>query len=157
MALLVCVAGSGCAAVAVGAAAGIAGVAYARGDLERTYALPMDIVWEATLAALTDLELEIVEREKDQLTAKIKAYTSTDKRIKIKLKSSGNVTDLHLRVNVFGDGELSHSILARIEAYLPDEPFDHPVLLVPDLEPILVPDDLTGQQPAPPTPYKPAR
>jgi len=128
---------SGCVAVAAGAAAGVAGVAYARGDLERSYPYPMDVVWEASLSALAEVEMEITSADKDQLTAEIKARSATGKRITIKLKSDGQVTDLDLRVNVFGDADLSETILVRIEAYLPGLPPKQPLLVVPDSRPAL--------------------
>lgn len=131
-ALLVSTVGTGCAAVAVGAAAGVAGVFYVTGDVERTYPYPMDIVWEASLSALADLEMDIAKNVKDQLTAEIRAYTATGKRIRLELESDGNVTELELRVNVFGDADLSELILARIESYLPGPPSNEPVLVVPD-------------------------
>ena len=66
--ILLCVAvtTTGCVAAA-GGAAGAAGLAYATGKIDRTYPYPLDVVWEASDSALTELELTPGQKAKDQL------------------------------------------------------------------------------------------
>jgi hypothetical protein len=105
---------SGCALFAVGAAAG-AGYAYAKGELKTTEPAPMDRTWDATVAAVKELQFPIVEQSKDALEARLVAKKAQDKDIRIKLnKVADNSTELHVRVGAFGDEAVSHEILDRI-------------------------------------------
>ena len=121
-ALFVSVTCSGCVALVLGGAAGAAGVAYARGDVDRVYPHSMDTVWEATMAALGDLQLRLADYHKDQLTGEITAYTAAGDKVKIKLDSRNmTMTKLDIRVNTFGDQSMSLAILSKIDQYLPAE------------------------------------
>ncbi|MFW6125119.1 MAG: DUF3568 family protein [Pirellulales bacterium] len=114
---------SGCVAAAVaGGAAGAAGVAYVRGDVERTYPYPIDTVAQATHLALAELELPVTHAAKDQLKGHIEARTATGDRIQVRLQGQGAVTELRLRVNTFGDKTMSSAVIAKIDQYLPAVP-----------------------------------
>ena len=102
---------SGCALFAVGAA----GYAYAKGELKSTEPAPLDRTWDATVAAVKELQFPIVEQSKDALKARMVATNAEDKDIRIKLKKvADNSTELHVRVGAFGDEAVSHEILDRI-------------------------------------------
>ncbi len=102
---------SGCALFAVGAA----GYAYAKGELKSTEPTPLDRTWDATVAAVKELQFPIVEQSKDALKARMVATNAEDKDIRIKLKKvADNSTELHVRVGAFGDEAVSHEILDRI-------------------------------------------
>ncbi|MHC4705317.1 MAG: DUF3568 family protein, partial [Planctomycetota bacterium] len=88
--------GAGClsqgcmlAAVGVGAAGTIA---YVRGDLQTTESEPIDVVYDACLKALEQLELPVTSKSKDALVAQITSFDAQDKKIKIKLKAETDET-----------------------------------------------------------------
>ncbi|HUG89381.1 MAG TPA: DUF3568 family protein [Planctomycetaceae bacterium] len=120
----VCATAGGCLAVALGG--GAVGAAYVLGDIDRTYAYPLDVVWSATHAALAELQLPPGFDSKDQLKAHFDRRTATGDRIRITLSSRGPVTKLSLRVNTFGDKSMSHVIVSRIESHLPGGTYDGP-------------------------------
>ena len=77
----------GCMLAVVGA--GAAGtVAYVKGDLEAVEGKKLDVVYEATLKAMEQLELNVSSAPKDAMSATITSRDAQDKRIKIKLVAS---------------------------------------------------------------------
>lgn len=117
---ILAVGAGGCLAVAVGA--GAAGtVAYLAGDLEAEEPYSIDVVYSAARAALTDLDLHIVEGEttKDALSAALMARDARDKHIEVKLASTTvGTTEISIRVGVFGDETKSRLILREIRRNL---------------------------------------
>jgi hypothetical protein len=106
---------SGCIAVAAGAGAGV--VAYVRGDLDTTVAKDYNRVVDATRGAIKELEFAKVSDNKDAFKAVIIARTAVDKKVEISLTNSGkNLTNIKIRVGVFGDEQLSLAILEKIKA-----------------------------------------
>lgn len=113
--------GAGCAVVAVGAAAGAgaAGYAYVSGVLISTESAPLDRTWDATLAAMKDLQFPITSQRKDALQASLVARNAFDKKISIKLKKvSEQSTEVRIRVGTFGDETASRAILEKIKKRL---------------------------------------
>ena len=106
--------GQGCMIVAAGV--GAAGtIAYVRGDLQASESEPIDVVYEAALKAVQDLELPVTSRAKDALVAEIITYDAQDKKIRIKLKASTDqTTQLSVRVGVFGSETKSRLIYEKI-------------------------------------------
>lgn len=117
--------GTGClsqgcmiAAVGIGAAGTIA---YVRGDLEAVEPAPIDVVYDASLKALEELELHVTSKSKDALVAQILTYDAQDKRIRIRLKAAtDNTTKLSIRVGTFGSETKSRLIYHKIRDYLPE-------------------------------------
>jgi hypothetical protein len=112
--------GSGCALFLVGgaAAAGAGTVAYVNGELEETEGVAYDTAYDATLAAMNDMQYAVVDKSKAGVEAKILARTSGDKKIQITLnKQSASVTEIHIRVGTFGDESLSRQILDKIKSH----------------------------------------
>ncbi len=110
---------AGCGAVIAGAAAGAGAIAYMRGELEATEEAPIGAVVTATHAAIDDLELKLISSEADAYSGKITAETARGTDIGISLKRvSDNVTEIHIRVGVFGDEDLSRLIHEKIKARL---------------------------------------
>ena len=108
---------SGCLAVAAGAGAGV--VAYVRGDLETTLANDYTPVVGATRNAVKDLEFVKVSDNKDAFRAVFVSRTALDKKVEISLTNAGkNLTNIKIRVGVFGDEQLSLAILEKIKAGL---------------------------------------
>jgi hypothetical protein len=117
---------SGCAAVAVGAAAagGAGGYAYYKGKITRTYVASFDDVWAATRTALAELGMPIVNEERSARGGTIDSKTASD-RVQITfdvqksaIPAEGTVTQVGVRVATFGDEEVSNRILNQIERHL---------------------------------------
>ena len=106
--------GQGCVAAAVGV--GAAGtIAYVRGDLEAVESHSLDNVYEATVKALDELELNVISKSKDALTATINARDAQDKKIKIMLKKTAEqTTKISVRIGTFGDETKSKLIYQKI-------------------------------------------
>ncbi|MBN2138628.1 MAG: DUF3568 family protein [Sedimentisphaerales bacterium] len=109
---------SGCVLAAVGA--GAAGtVAYVKGDLEVIEAKSIDAVHGATTKALTELELSIVQDNKDAMSAMVVARDSQDKKITVKLAAVSEAsTEISIRVGTFGDETKSTMIYNKIKENL---------------------------------------
>ena len=105
---------SGCMFAAVGAAA-VGTVVYATGDLEVAEAEKLDVLYDATLAAMKDLDLYVTKQTKDALSAVIVARDAQDKKITIKLNAAtSEVTELSIRVGTFGNEDKSRLIHKEI-------------------------------------------
>lgn len=108
---------SGCILAAAGAGAGA--VAYVRGELEANLDNDYNAVVEASRGALADLEFARVSENKDALKAVMISRTAMDKKVEVTVSSSGkSLTNIKIRVGIFGDEQLSISILDRIKARL---------------------------------------
>jgi len=112
---------SGCSAVLVGGGAGggVAGYSYIKGQLIQEYAAPLETTWNASLAAVKDLELTVSTSQKDRLGGRIIARRADDTRIAIELEPrSAEVTTVKIRVGTFGDPEVSARINDAIKVRL---------------------------------------
>ena len=112
----------GCVVAAVGL--GAAGtVAYVRGDLESMESESVDVLYDATLKALKELELLPTRKSKDALGAEIVTYDAQDKKITIRLKSqTEGATELSIRIGVFGSETKSRLIYQKIRENLQKQP-----------------------------------
>lgn len=107
---------AGCVVVAAGAA-GAGVVAYVRGELETTLEGRLDAVHKAAGRAISQLEFNQISDQKDALTAVVVARTAQDKKIEITLTRVGdNLTKVQIRVGIFGDEDVSRTILDKIKA-----------------------------------------
>lgn len=108
---------SGCIVAAVGA--GVGTVAYVKGDLETVESKSLDVVYEAALKAMEELELRVISKPKDSLSAEINARDAQDKKITIKLKAtSDETTELSIRIGIFGSESKSRLIYEKIKENL---------------------------------------
>ena len=111
----------GCMLLALGAGAGAGAgtVAYIKGELRTTYASSLDRTWNATLAALRDLDIRVVSNRKDETKGEIEARQSDDTKVKIAMEPSGpNTTLVKIRVGMFGDDAASRAINSKIASRL---------------------------------------
>lgn len=108
----------GCvAALLVGGGAGT--VAYLKGELKSTEEASIGQVWQAAQEAVKDLEFVVTSEEKDTLSARLIAHGANDTKIEINLESvSAKLTNVRIRVGVFGDESLSRLALERIKKHL---------------------------------------
>ena len=110
---------SGCWYVVVGA--GAAGtVGYVMGDLQSVESADINTVYDATLKAVEQLELPVIQKSKDAISAKVKLRDSQDKKITIKLGATAErATKLSIRVGIFGNERKSRLIYDQIKKNLP--------------------------------------
>ena len=108
---------SGCILAAAGAGAGA--VAYVRGELETNLESSYDQAVEATREGLADLEFAKVSENKDALKAVLIYRTAMDKRVEVTVTNSAKkLTNIKIRIGVFGDEQVSLSVLNKIKARL---------------------------------------
>ena len=108
----------GCVVAAVGA--GAAGtVAYIRGDLETVESADIEAVYRAVVRAMDKLELSVIQKSKDAMSAEVIARDAQDKKIKIKLNATAEgTTKVSIRVGTFGSETKSRLIYDRIKKEL---------------------------------------
>ena len=105
----------GCTSTIVGSDAGV----YSAGKLRAVASRDMTSVYEATLKALEELEIEVTEKSKDVFYAKVVAKVADGKKITIRIKpGEGNLTNLRIKVGPFGDENRSRVIYERIRQNL---------------------------------------
>lgn len=111
---------TGCAFLAVGAAAGAAGagaVAYVNGELKVTESMSLDTAYKAAELALVNLKMDTVKAEKNGLNAKIEVLATTGKKATIQLRKLGDKsTEVRIRVGVFGDETIARQIHDKMQA-----------------------------------------
>jgi hypothetical protein len=113
---------NGCPAVLIGAggAAGAGTYAYVDGEFRSTEQVSLERAWEATKRAVNDLGFTVTRKEKDAYNSEFQliAYGTGEKKVVVKLeKQSRFLTEIGIRVGMFGDESLSRSILAKIRGY----------------------------------------
>jgi hypothetical protein len=112
---------SGCFLVAVGAAgaAGAGTVAYVRGELNATLGNQYNPVVDASSRAVSQLQFAMVSETRDAFNAEIIARTAQDKKIDITVTKQGDdLTNIRIRIGMFGNEEESRAILDRIKLNL---------------------------------------
>jgi len=115
--IIIAVTAQGCAVAFVGAGAGT--VAYLKGSLKAVLDSDLDNAFNASLKALEALEIAPTKKEKDALSAVIKAETAKEKNITIKLKAAeNNLTELSIKIGAFGDRTQSQLIYDEIRKHL---------------------------------------
>ncbi len=109
----------GCVVLLAGAAVGAGAVVYTRGELKDVESASLESVHRATLSMLKDLALMPQSDIQDGLGAKIEARAVGGKTVTIKLKNQGaKLTEISIRVGMFGDETSSRQMLAKIQAKL---------------------------------------
>ena len=110
---------SGCVALAVGAAGGVAGAVYVMGKLQEEVPYPIATVHEATLQGLRDLDLPVAEDKADKLAAHVESKLADGTHVWVDLDAvADSRTKLTIRVGVVGDESRSRKILAGIKTHL---------------------------------------
>ena len=112
---------SGCTLLVLGGAgAGAAGYAYVKGESEKSYPYPIAQSLPAVRAAVKEAGLPAISEAADDLGAKLESRTAQGDKVSITLQPKGPaVTNVRVRVGVFGDEDASRLILARIDQLLP--------------------------------------
>jgi len=106
---------AGCAAVIVGAGAGV--YTYTSGELKRTYNVPFDKAVSDSLSALKDLKITVLDKSSGGITTAIHAEKSDKTPVTVKITIQGtNLTEVSVRTGVVGlwDKKVSELIHAQI-------------------------------------------
>ncbi len=103
----------------LGGAAAIGAYKWMEGTMEKDYPRPMQEVWNATLKACKDLNLQITAQEYTALEAKIEAIAPPDTNVKIQLISRPNmITTVKVRFGFMGNQDASAYFNRRIMYHL---------------------------------------
>jgi hypothetical protein len=93
-------------------------VEWVRGELRATEEISLDKAWEASLAAVEDLEYGVKERRKDAMAGRVVAEQADGRDVRIQLDDQGeDLTQIRIRVGVFGDETVSRAVLERIRQH----------------------------------------
>ncbi|NIO04765.1 MAG: DUF3568 family protein [Proteobacteria bacterium] len=111
---------SSCAAVllGVGATGGVGTAMFVKGKLQEEVNVPLPRLHRATLAALKDLQLPVIEEKSDQLTAKVKSQFADGKNVWIDIRA---ITEASSKITIrvgFHDKSRSEKILKTIHRHV---------------------------------------
>ena len=107
---------SGCGAVIVGGAAAVGTVAYFQGDLHAELKGSLKQSIKAVDAAILRAGIDTITRSVDNLGAYYELRTHQEERLEITMKKvDKRSTQVLIRVGLFGDESLSHTILEEIQ------------------------------------------
>jgi hypothetical protein len=112
---------TGCALLLVGAgsAAGAAGVAWVRGDLEATLNADPRQIEQAAIKAFEELSIPLVSSKSSALDGEVIGRTATDTKVSIKIESTEtDKSRISIRVGTFGDQQMSRRLLDEIQQQL---------------------------------------
>jgi Protein of unknown function (DUF3568) len=110
---------SGCFWMAVGAAGGVAGAVYVMGKLKDEVNYDVSTVHKATVAALAELDLKVLEDKSDKVTAHVESEFSDGEHVWIDLESlTGSRTSLTIRVGITGNEGRARKIHDAIKRHL---------------------------------------
>ncbi len=115
---------TGCAlfvAAGAGAAVGVGASEYIGGELKQAYAAPMEKTWNASLAAVDQLNWKSTEKYIDNLDQNrvIKGKTQEGKDFQISLEAMAkDVTMAKVRIGIFGDESISKKVQNAIAGNL---------------------------------------
>jgi hypothetical protein len=115
----------GCLLVAAsGVAAGGAalGYYYYKGELCHNYNADPGNTSAAAKAALADLGMPVIGEEVRDGGGSLESRTSQGDRVHVSLRPEKGLTQVGVRVGIFGDDDVSSQVLGRIEAHLTAPP-----------------------------------
>ncbi len=110
---------SGCVPLLIGAAAGVGGYAWVKGELVHELNVPVQKVHRAASRAMRDLKLAVYDDKGDRLSAKINAkfVDGTDININVEAKTERSAI-VKIRVGLLGDKQKSEMIFSAIKKRL---------------------------------------
>jgi Protein of unknown function (DUF3568) len=108
-------------AAGVGAAAGAGTYAYVNGKSTSTQKADIDKTWAAAEKTMQDMQFTVKASKKDETTAKLYAQKADGTDVHVTLDRKGpELTEVSVRVGVFGDERESRAILESIGERLGD-------------------------------------
>ncbi len=117
--MLSCLTLPGCLALFAAAGTG-ATVMYVKGDLDSTLpGSPREVV-AATVVVLRDMNMHVLSEDASEIDGRVVARTATDKKVTVTVNQARTTgqSDISIRLNFFGDEELSQVIYDRIRTTL---------------------------------------
>ena len=107
---------SGCAAVMVGTAAGVAGAyVWAHGNLELTANYPAEKLYDASRDVLDQMGFMIERDRHNRFNANISGRTPGGQRVLIRIEGQSEFSSrIQIRIGMWGDREQSQILLNRI-------------------------------------------
>ncbi len=94
-------------------------VAFVRNTLRDHIAAPIDKVYNASLKAVDSLEMKLINKRKDNLSAEIITRNIENQKITINLKATEfGSTEISIQVSLIGDKTKSQVILNEINKHL---------------------------------------
>ena len=110
----------GCAAMAVGAAAGAGTAVYVKGQHKETVDGTVPQVHGATIAALSDSGIDVIDEDFDDFKSDIKGEMADGTNVWIDLeRQTASTTQIAVRVGATGDQAESAAIVDEIKDRLP--------------------------------------
>ena len=92
---------------------------YSRGNLYAVSGHDLNAVNTATLAAMKQLEIEVVEKNKDVFYAKVVGKIADGRTVTIRMKPGADkATELRIKTSKFGNEERSRVIYGKIQQNL---------------------------------------
>ncbi len=117
--LLVVLSLSGCVALAIGGAAGAAGVMYHEGRLVDKVNAPIDRAYDAALSTLAAKKLAVSSKSADIASAHIKSKYADGKELWIDIEAiTSEVCEIKIRVGITGDQDRAIDLLEGIKSRL---------------------------------------
>lgn len=111
---------SGCIVAVAGVAAGAGAVVWMEGELKSTQSQPVEKCVPAVRAGLKDMGYGTPTESWDSGNQRFTTYASNGKKVQVTLVKLGpSSTEIRIRVGTFGDEQLSHQILTKIQSHLP--------------------------------------
>lgn len=105
--------------IGLGAAAAIGSYKWVEGTMEKDYPRPMQDVWNATLAACKDMQLNVVSQDYKPVESHIEAVAPPDTNVKIQLIARPNqITTVKVRFGLMGSQDASAYFHRRIMVHL---------------------------------------
>lgn len=92
---------------------------YSRGALYAVYDKDLNSVYEASVKALEQLEIDVAEKNKDVFYAKVVGKVADGKTITIRMEPAADkVTELRINASTLGNEERSRAVYAKIQQNL---------------------------------------
>ncbi len=119
LAVLFAIYGAGCVAFVAGGAIGGGTAVYVKGQVEQTFDHSVPRVHRATLAALKELNMPVIEDKHDETSAKMKSVVASGEDVWIDISALSNTASKEtIRVGTMGDEGKSNTILNAIHKNL---------------------------------------
>ena len=111
---------TGCIALLAGGAAGAGSAVYIKGQLKEDLSVSVATAHNASIAALKELNLPIIEDSFDKLTAKMKSRFADGNDVWIDIEYAQlDTSKLTIRVGILGDEPKARQILDAIHNHIP--------------------------------------
>ncbi len=105
--------------IGLGGVAAIGSYKWVEGTMEKDYPRPMQEVWNATLEACKDLQLNITGQEYNPMESHIEAVAPPDTNVKIQLIARPNqITTVKVRFGLMGNEDASAYFHRRLLVHL---------------------------------------